>query len=127
MGHVTNSTYNTYHAVPTQHVATHDVPEQHATNTSLRGRRLSVPSPAAVVAGLGCYIHSGCLTGKARYSTDPNDSMGKGWYCTDGQYVDKNTKFDACEIHTGCDSGAAYWDSNQSVWKCSESTRSEHE
>merc|ERR1719454_540533 len=79
------------------------------------------PSPAPHPGyDSNCYIHSGCLTGKAGYSTDPNDSMGEGWYCTDGQYVDMNTKFDACEIHSGCDSGAAYWDSNQSVWKCAE-------
>merc|ERR1711990_289372 len=52
----------------------------------------SIVQPPQTGYDSNCYIHSGCLTGKAGYSTDPNDSMGEGWYCTDGQYVDMNTK-----------------------------------
>merc|ERR1711918_284588 len=61
----------------------------------------SIVQPPQTGYDSNCYIHSGCLTGKAGYSTDPNDSMGEGWYCTDGQYVDMNTKFDACGSTVG--------------------------
>jgi len=64
-----------------------------------------------------CYIHRGCMGG-AGYSTNPfgTDSMGAGWYCLDGQPVNSATRFDACEIHTGC--SAVHYDRRSQVWRC---------
>ena len=53
------------------------------------------------VAGDACYIHSGCTKGVG-YSQ--KGSLGQGWYCTDGQEVNKQSNFDNCNINTGCSS-----------------------
>jgi len=54
-----------------------------------------------------CYIHQNCQAGVA-YSNDNTASMGNGWYCTDGQWVDANTAFDTCQIHKRCGCGASF-------------------
>ena len=46
-----------------------------------------------------CFIHSGCKKG-AGFSQ--KGSMGKGWYCKDGQLVGPKTSFDQCNIALGC-------------------------
>ncbi len=46
-----------------------------------------------------CFIHTGCKQG-AGFSQ--NGSMGKGWYCMDGQLVGPKTSFDQCNIAYGC-------------------------
>merc|ERR1711934_852746 len=77
-----------------------------------------VPTPAPTPTyDANCYIHRGCMGG-AGYSTNPfgTDSMGAGWYCLDGQSVNSATRFDACEIHTGC--SAVHYDRRSQVWRC---------
>jgi len=61
-----------------------------------------------------CYIHTGC-DGGAGYSADNTASLGNGWYCLDGQYVDANTQFDKCAIHKQCGCDATW---NGLVWVC---------
>merc|ERR1719324_1244942 len=60
---------------------------------SLRGRML--------VTYDNCYIHRGCVGGASySFGTDKDgrpDSMGAGWYCNDGQYVDGSTQYDQCQ------------------------------
>jgi len=60
------------------------------------------------IAGVtdGCYIHKGCS--HAGYSSDNTASLGNGWYCLDGVYVDANTQFDRCLIHKRCGCGVVY-------------------
>lgn len=53
-----------------------------------------------------CYIHEGCSA--AGYSGDNTASLGNGWYCLDGKYVDANTHFDHCMIHKQCSCGVVY-------------------
>merc|ERR1712190_592291 len=53
-----------------------------------------------------CYIHKGCSD--AGYSGDNTASLGNGWYCLDGVYVDANTQFDRCLIHKQCSCGVVY-------------------
>ncbi|CAE8585268.1 unnamed protein product [Polarella glacialis] len=61
-----------------------------------------------VIPGItdSCYIHQGCSA--AGYSGDNKASLGNGWYCLDGQYVDANSKFDNCAIHKQCSCGVEY-------------------
>merc|ERR1712190_178266 len=54
-----------------------------------------------------CYIHQNCQAGAA-YSNDGTASLGNGWYCNDGQWVDANTHFDACHIHKECSCGVSF-------------------
>jgi len=63
---------------------------------------------------LGGRTHAGCATG-AGYSSV--GSMGPGWYCTDNMYVDSNTRYDACAIHSGCPSGARF---EAGRWTCND-------
>jgi len=62
---------------------------------------VSIHAVNPAVAGDACYIHTGCTTGVG-YSD--SGSMGKGWYCTDGEKVTTQTKLDACNIMTACSS-----------------------
>lgn len=78
---------------------------------NLRGRMLSDD----------CYIHSGCTTGVAGYSLDASNSMGVGWYCTDGEEVGPSSDFDKCDKSlAACSSGLAYWKGDY-AWSCDES------
>jgi len=61
-----------------------------------------------------CYIHENCQAGVA-YSNDNTASLGNGWYCSDGQYVDANTAFDMCHIHKNCACGASF---QFNMWRC---------
>ena len=58
-------------------------------------------SNPAVAGDDPCFIHSGCKKGVG-YSQ--KGSMGPGWYCTDGQEVNKQSNFDDCNIASGCSS-----------------------
>merc|ERR1712094_86195 len=81
---------------------------------SLRGRML--------VTWDSCYIHRGCVGGASySFGTDKDgrpDSMGAGWYCNDGQYVDGSTQYDQCQIHTNCQ--GVYYDESTQVWRCND-------
>merc|ERR1712094_75786 len=70
-----------------------------------------------------CYIHRGCVGGASySFGIDKDgrpDSMGAGWYCNDGQYVDSSTQYDQCQIHKGCHSGV-YYDETTQVWRCND-------
>jgi len=61
-----------------------------------------------------CYIHKNCQAG-AGYSNDNTASLGNGWYCADGQYVDASTPFDKCHIHKNCGCGASF---KLNAWFC---------
>merc|ERR1712216_649325 len=73
----------------------------------------SAPGSGSVRSSVdSCYIHRGCVGGASySFGTDKDgrpDSMGAGWYCNDGQYVDSSTQYDQCQIHKGCHSGVYY-------------------
>mmetsp|Transcript_74024 Transcript_74024/g.165663 ORF Transcript_74024/g.165663 Transcript_74024/m.165663 type:complete len:215 (-) Transcript_74024:264-908(-) len=59
-----------------------------------------------------CWIHQGCSSTPGYSETG---SMGFGWYCSDGVYVDHtHTVYDLCRIHTGCNCGVSY----VGIWVC---------
>merc|ERR1712203_419437 len=57
--------------------------------------------PAAACKTDSCYIHQGCsLPAQAGWSD--TGSMGPGYYCSDGVYVDKSSEFDSCCAYPNC-------------------------
>jgi len=62
-----------------------------------------------------CFVHAGCNSGVG-WSSDPQSSMGVGWYCADGVGVDEKTQYDTCCIHPGC--GHAKY--TGSYWACAD-------
>jgi len=58
-----------------------------------------------------CWIHQGCADTPGYSDTG---SMGPGWYCSDGVYVDANTAYDLCAIHSSCSCGVKY----VATWIC---------
>ena len=86
------------------------------TTPALRGSRADGLNTSAAALDLwgaqdSCFVHQGC--DDIGYSD--TGSMGAGWYCTDGMYVDSNTAFDSCSIHPDCHDGAS-WDGGK--WTC---------
>jgi len=86
---------------------------------ALRGSSISNVSAkrasfAAASADDHCWIHQGCSSTPGYSNTG---SMGPGWYCTDGMYVDVNTAYDSCSIHEGCTSGVKY---DGGEWICND-------
>jgi len=82
---------------------------------ALRGG--SVPNISAMVgfpppATDPCWIHQNCQSPPG-YSDA--GSMGYGWYCTDGVYVDPFTAYDPCAIHPDCHCGVGFVDG---TWLC---------
>lgn len=68
-----------------------------------------------------CFIHPDCKAG-AGYSSNSDNSMGVGWYCTDGKPVNTNTSFDKCNIRKGCTSDKNYvgYVMDSKSWECLE-------
>merc|ERR1719447_8382 len=84
-------------------------------------------SPAAVAANESsshgqsfdpCFIHSDCHSEPGFSETG---SMGRGWYCSDGVFVDGKTDYDACWIHSACHVGVKFVQAaGQGAWVCND-------
>jgi hypothetical protein len=62
---------------------------------------------------LFCFVHEGCEAGAA-WNEDAGNSMGRGYYCIDNQYVDGKTIYAKCKIDRSCVSLIQ----NAGTWVC---------
>ncbi|WP_137024864.1 hypothetical protein [Synechococcus sp. UW179A] len=75
--------------------------------------KMSEGGQAAWRCADNAFIHTNCSA--AGWSKD-GGTMGIGWYCDDGKYVDKNTEFDKAYIHPGCP--AVEYNKTFQAWIC---------
>merc|ERR1719164_330679 len=67
-----------------------------------------------------CWIHTGCQS-PAEVGWSNQGSMGPGYYCTDGVFVDQHTSFDSCYAQPYCPSPLTF---SEGAWKCMEGSSS---
>jgi len=76
-------------------------------------------SSVNIEASSVCFVHANCRTGTAMYSTHPDESLGAGWYCTDGMKINLETTLDTCSAGLlTCDSATSYFDTTSKEWTC---------
>ena len=74
-------------------------------DSALGALGLEVASSFAAAGNDPCWIHQACSSTPGYSDTG---SMGRGWYCTDGVYVDGSTSYDPCSIHEACHVGVKF-------------------